>query len=181
MRKTFEITGWVIYVLFWAWLGNLFDDVVISVLKLKGATHITVKESIFIWLVSELGFLLIGILFLVWLTERIKSKRKFGRWNKPTLEKIKEAVGQFSDQTFGKERSYISPLKHLEKEVIEIQESGKMSEYADAQLLLLDSFRKRFPGVHTDVLLQECATKIEINKTRKWSQPDKDGVFEHVE
>ena len=97
-----------------------------------------------------------------------------------TLEKIRKETNKFADATFGKDRPYTSPLHHLKKEVDELIESGDIMEYADCVLLLLDSFNKKYPYFHTDYLLENCVKKIEINKTREWGKPDKNGIISHI-
>lgn len=98
-----------------------------------------------------------------------------------TLEEIKNMVAKFSDETFGTERPFTAPLYHLKKEVDEAIESGEMEEFVDMQLLLLDAFRKRFPELTTQDLLDFCHEKITVVlPARRWGKPDKNGVFEHI-
>lgn len=100
--------------------------------------------------------------------------------NKITLENVKLAIAEFSDRKFGKERPYTSPLYHLKLEVQETIEDGDIMEYADCLLLLMDSFRMKYPGKHSDELLKACFDKLEICETRKWGEPDENGVFQHI-
>lgn len=96
------------------------------------------------------------------------------------VEKVRQECSKFSDTTFGVDRPYTAPLNHLKKEVDEVIQSGDIMEYADCMLLLLDSFNKKYRELHTDVLFQACMKKIEINKSRKWAEPDENGVVEHI-
>ena len=97
-----------------------------------------------------------------------------------TIEDIKNLVAEFSDITFGTHRPFTAPLHHLKKEVDEVIESGSILEYADCLLLLLDSFRKRYPTHHTDWLIEACRAKLAICKSRKWGKADDNGVIEHI-
>jgi hypothetical protein len=98
-----------------------------------------------------------------------------------TIEDIKNLVAQFSDHTFGEERPFTAPLYHLKKEVDEAIESGAMEEFVDMQCLLLDAFRKRFPELTTQDLLDFCQEKITVVlPARSWGKPDKNGVIEHI-
>ncbi len=97
-----------------------------------------------------------------------------------TLEIVKNAISEFSDRKFGTDRPFTAPLHHLKKEVNEAIESGEIEEFADMQLLLLDSFRKKFPNSTTEDLLNVCMDKIQTCEKRIWGKPDKNGVVEHV-
>ena len=97
-----------------------------------------------------------------------------------TLEDIKNSIAEFSDRKFGANRPYTAPLHHLKKEVDEVIEKGEISEYADCLLLLLDSFRKKYPETHTDWLIENCRVKILVCENRDWCEPDENGVIEHV-
>ena len=96
------------------------------------------------------------------------------------IEDIKNKVALFSDNTFGKERPFSSPLHHLKKEIDEALESDDPFEFADMLLLLLDSFRKKFPNLDTQDLLRLCDEKLKICLNRKWGKPDENGVIEHI-
>jgi len=96
------------------------------------------------------------------------------------LDELKNAIAEFSDTSFGKERPFTAPLHHLKKEVDEAIESGELEEFADMQLLLIDAFRKRFPDSSTAMLLDSCMQKVKICKERKWGKPDENGVVEHI-
>jgi len=76
-----------------------------------------------------------------------------------------------------------SRIKHLEKEVGELEEAELgisreriLREAADCAILLF--------GIAALVggdLLDEARKKLEINKGRKWGEPDEDGVVEHID
>lgn len=101
-------------------------------------------------------------------------------FNTITLQSVSDKISKFSDETFGKDRPFTAPLHHMKLEVEEVIQSGDEEEFADVLLLLLDSYRKRFPKNSTDDLLNCSANKIEALKYRKWQKPDENGVFQHV-
>lgn len=96
------------------------------------------------------------------------------------VEKLMKDIAEFSDKTFGKDRPYTAPLYHLKEEIEEVIPNGDMMEYADCLLLLLDSFRKRYPNVSIYELINTAFEKIEILKKRKWYAPDENQVFKHI-
>lgn len=66
-------------------------------------------------------------------------------------------------------------LKHLHREVKELEETNKGEEAADCLILL-------FQHAHLcgyDLMI-ETFKKFDINKKRQWGKPDKDGVIEHI-
>ena len=98
------------------------------------------------------------------------------------MKEVKDQIAQFSDKTFGADRSWKAPLHHLKKEVDEvIQSKGKKVEYADCLILLFDSYRKLYPyDDDLSLLKQECLDKIPELYTRQWQNADSNGVIEHV-
>jgi hypothetical protein len=97
------------------------------------------------------------------------------------LEKIKKDIASFSDKTFGTNRSFAAPLEHLKEEVQEVIDSnGDIDEYADCMLLLLDSFRMKYPNLSTKDLLKQCKRKLKVCEQRKWGKPDSKGVVRHI-
>jgi hypothetical protein len=98
-----------------------------------------------------------------------------------TIEDIKDLIAKFSDDKFGVDRPFTAPLHHLKKEVSEAIESGDMEEFVDIQSLLLDAYRKRFPELTVQDLIDACKEKITVTlPKRKWGKPDKNGVVEHI-
>lgn len=96
------------------------------------------------------------------------------------LEEIKNMIAEFSDRKFGSDRPFTAPLYHMKKEIDEAIEGGDIEEFADIMLLLLDAFRKRFPNLPTNDLLDLCEEKIHVCEKREWGKPDKNGVIEHL-
>lgn len=87
---------------------------------------------------------------------------------------FQEEVGEWADKTFAKS-SPETVIKHLKREVSELEASGKPDEVADCILLLMHYAHKKGFSI-----FEECVKKHEVNKRRKWGKPDKDGVVEHV-
>lgn len=66
-------------------------------------------------------------------------------------------------------------LRHIKREVEELEEAYGQEEAADVYILLCAlAWRCGYSLHHVAVL------KMERNHQRKWGQPDKDGVVEHV-
>lgn len=88
-----------------------------------------------------------------------------------TLEDIKNLVAHFSDETFGDDRPFTAPLYHLKNEVDSGIQTGEIEDFVDMQCLLLDAFRKRFPDVAAQTLINLCKEKIEvIIPSRTWKK-----------
>lgn len=86
---------------------------------------------------------------------------------------------KFSDETFGKDRNPIGPLKHLKKEIDEIIENpDDIVEYADFLLLFIDAIRLN--GYTFSKVINAAFEKLEVNKTRDWPPLNKEGYSEHV-
>ena len=122
------------------------------------------------------------------------------------LQKLMDDINEWSNATFlqkGHNPSDRNPaiIHHLKKEVDELIESinrcrelgedesvgvGEFGrqvektklEYADCLTLLIDS-AKCF-GMTAYDLVTVCRVKLEINKSRKWGSPDRNGVIEHI-
>lgn len=95
------------------------------------------------------------------------------------IQVLQNQLGEWSDSTFGLRRPPIAPLAHLVKELGELLECpADRMEYADCLMLLLDAYR--MTGRSADDLVQACYEKLEINKQRKWGEPDEHGVVEHI-
>ena len=99
--------------------------------------------------------------------------------HKNSFEQLFQVHAEFSDKTFGKQRSPIGPINHLKREVQELYTTPQdWEEYADCLLLLMDAFRRS--GGNAMDLLEAAFKKLEKNKTRTWGEPDSDGVVEHI-
>lgn len=97
-----------------------------------------------------------------------------------TIEDIQQKIITASDKIFGLNRSFRAPLHHLKMEVDETIDSGDIEEFADMFLLIMDSFRLRFPNKSPQDLLLACDEKIQILYKRKWGKPNENGVIEHI-
>ena len=117
------------------------------------------------------------------------------------LQKLMNEISEWSDKTFGESQRNPAIVHHLKKEVDELIDAlnksnalvyadsignGNFSrtinevkmEYADCFMLLLDS-AAHF-GMTSEDLIKVTKEKLEINKCRKWGNPDKNGVVEHI-
>ncbi len=97
---------------------------------------------------------------------------------KDRWQEIQNDIGIFTDKTFG-QSTLLSKMTHLQDEIEEILASpdDKM-EWADCLILFLDAARRT--GMDMDVLYNAVQDKMEINKNRKWGEPDENGVVRHV-
>lgn len=101
-------------------------------------------------------------------------------FNSVTLQSVSDQISKFSDEIFGKLRPFTAPLHHMKLEVEETIQSGDEEEFADILLLLLDSYRKKFPNSITQDLLNVADKKIALLWNRKWDKPDENGVIQHI-
>ena len=102
------------------------------------------------------------------------------------LQKLMDDIREWSDATFGKNR--VTPqLHHLIKEIPEAIEAVKeventtlrgIFEFADCFMLLLDAANHY--GMTADDLIRFTKFKLDVNKQRKWGNPDENGVVEHI-
>lgn len=93
------------------------------------------------------------------------------------------AQAEWSERTFGTtaERGPMGPLKHLAKEVAEVQASGPnwdVTELCDCLFLICDAARRA--GFTYDQLMDAAWRKLDINKGRQWQKPTSDEPVEHV-
>lgn len=117
------------------------------------------------------------------------------------LQDLMNDISEWSDATFGDRQTSRAAAYHLRKEVQELidalvehryhEERQNLAiikeenltgnanmEYADCFTLLLDS-ASHF-GLTADDLIKLSRRKLEINKKRKWGNPDENGVVEHI-
>lgn len=98
-----------------------------------------------------------------------------------TLEDIKNQTAEYSDKTFGEDRTYSAPLIHLKKEADNAIENGNIEDFVDMLCLLLDAYRKRFPELKTQTLLDFCDEKQKIIiPARNWGKVDEKGMIKHL-
>lgn len=129
------------------------------------------------------------------LPEHIKAKMKADRDKARNvssfrLQTLMIEISDWSDKQFGTIKRNPAIVYHLLKEVQELidefnstknlsdkQQSIRM-EFADCFMLILDSAHNF--GLSADDLIDASKEKLEINKERKWGNPDKNGVIEHI-
>jgi hypothetical protein len=90
------------------------------------------------------------------------------------MKNFQTIVGERGDAVFpgGTPDSVVA---HLKKEVEELAESHNPEEAADCLLLLLHHAHR----CGYDLMI-EAFKKFEINKKRKWGEPDESDVVEHI-
>jgi uncharacterized protein YaaR (DUF327 family) len=105
------------------------------------------------------------------------------------LQKLMDDILEWSSKTFKDENAY-SKLHHLKKEISELVETKVESayhgpenvsirhEYADCFMLLIGA--AKLDGFSANDLISATFEKLEICKSRKWSEPDENGIVEHV-
>ena len=102
----------------------------------------------------------------------------------PTLDSVSRDVVAWANATFP-QSSLGGKITHLEREVRELREAATTAwsppperlaeELADVFMILAHT--AAFVGVD---LARAVAEKLAICKTRKWGNPDADGIVEHV-
>ena len=118
------------------------------------------------------------------------------------LQTLQDNIKQWSDDTFGSNRSGKPIAHHLKKEIDEVIDAIEVLEksifetkddvrevywkghtrvkfeLADCLTLLLDVASHE--NINVSELLDASEEKMEINKNRKWGEPDENGVVEHI-
>lgn len=117
------------------------------------------------------------------------------------LQTLMDSISEWSDATFGNAQRNPAIIYHLKKEIDELIEAmlkvndmycddsvsdlefvrqfNKTNmEFADCFMLLLDSAHHF--NLTAGKLIKLSKEKLEINKKRKWGNPDKNGVVEHI-
>lgn len=90
------------------------------------------------------------------------------------LDTLQAAIGAWARVTFPTGTA-ASVLKHLRRELAELETSGDPVEAADMLILLLNWCARR--GVS---LWDVTQAKFAEVQTRQWGPPDAEGVIEHV-
>ena len=90
------------------------------------------------------------------------------------MKNFQDEVGEWGDIVFTKSTPH-NIVTHLRREVNELSESHSPEEGADCFLLLLHHAHEC--GYD---LMAEAIKKFQINKGRKWGEPDSEGVVEHI-
>ena len=109
----------------------------------------------------------------------VPAKRKPNKSGLTNWDWLQEQVTEFADKTFGNPGNPLPPLHHLKGEVDELIEApNDIYEYADCMILLIQSAMRA--GYRMNRLFDACEEKHEINKKRKWGEPDENGVVQHI-
>lgn len=102
------------------------------------------------------------------------------------LQELMDAINQWANEVFGSDRSPMAPIHHLKKEAGELIEAHESNdhkaiglEFADCFILLLNGAAKY--GLTAQEVIELIKYKMEVNKKRKWSEPDQNGVCQHIE
>lgn len=92
----------------------------------------------------------------------------------------------WQNETFPDKTSH-SLMTHLKEELLELEEEINLSEgyktdkyleFADCFLLLFALAESE--GMDYPLIVKYIKIKMEINKKREWTSPDKDGVCRHI-
>lgn len=92
-------------------------------------------------------------------------------------------ITEWQDKTFG-HASPLSKIAHLAEELQEVVDAIKSNdpdrrlEFADCFLLLFGAAAK--DGMSYADICDAIDEKMEINYARKWGEPNKDGVVNHI-
>ncbi len=92
-------------------------------------------------------------------------------------------ITQWQKETF-KQATSLSKIAHLDREIQEL--SGDLLIKApDRRLEFADCFLLLYGAAHADGMTYEdiCSAiqeKFEINKSRKWGEPNEKGIVEHI-
>lgn len=106
----------------------------------------------------------------------------FHAWDNERLVRLIEDQARWSQKTFGSddERGPLGAIRHLRKEVDEIEANpDDPEEYADALLLLMDAGRRA--GFSFATIVYEAAAKQTVNERRQWPAITSDNAEQPVE
>jgi NTP pyrophosphatase (non-canonical NTP hydrolase) len=93
------------------------------------------------------------------------------------------SITEWQKETF-KEATPLSKAKHLQKEAKELVESLECNDggvdYEIADIVILAAGVARALGWSYEKFTKTIQEKFEVVKTRKWGEPDEDGVVLHI-
>ncbi len=98
-------------------------------------------------------------------------------------QELFESVTKWQNETFG-QATALSKIAHLKQEIKELKKDvkkdnpAKRLEFADCFILLFGAAAS--DGMSYEQIIDCISEKLEINKSRTWGKPDKNGVVNHV-
>lgn len=95
-----------------------------------------------------------------------------------SFQDLQTEIGKWSQKEFGGKERVEQCIKHLKKEVIELEERPtSLEEIVDCQMLILEIARHN--GYSAERVLRGAARKLEVVKKRKYAL-NEEGLFEHI-
>ena len=98
--------------------------------------------------------------------------------HKVDMQAIMNESGLVSDAKFGKARGFAAPLHKAKEELDEAIESGKIEEFADVLICVLDAARKK--GYNMKMLFRACYQKINVIWNRDYKPLNELGITSHI-
>ncbi len=97
------------------------------------------------------------------------------------MEQLQHEIGAWQRKTF-KSATVKSTFAHLAREIIELSKAIRDGSYNEVSGEIADCFHLLFGlAEHYDLNAYIAVKhKFEVNKKRKWKQPDESGVCEHI-
>ena len=98
---------------------------------------------------------------------------------------LQDDIADWQTMQFGHSYSPVPTLHHLREEVPELiaawesKDPEAILEFADCMMLLMGAGARA--GIDMPTLFNAVHTKLVINKSRRWGEPDENGVVKHVE
>lgn len=98
-----------------------------------------------------------------------------------TIEEWINEISEWQDSIFTTANP-ISAAIHLTREALEVQASAKNGQTSELAFELADVFMLTVSVAHlAEVDLEKAIEmKMEVNRSRDWAAPDRDGVVEHI-
>ncbi len=97
----------------------------------------------------------------------------------PTWQVLQDELHEWTVEKFGNPSNPIPSLNHLREELEElIADPASPEEWADCFIILIHAARKA--GFNMRSIRSFIIQKHEVNKNRRWSAPDENGVCHHI-